>query len=477
MAQVRLYNSLTREVEPLRLLRPGQVSLYTCGPTVHDQAHIGNFRSYLVEDLLRRHLEARGLKVDHVMNITDVDDKIISKATAAGQSLEQFTAPFAEAFFQDLDRLRIRRAQRLPRATAYLAPMISLVERLLANGHAYQSQGSVYFRLASFPKYGELSHLDRQGLFAGASGRIDKDEYEAKEAVGDFALWKGGHEGDLGVWPSPFGFGRPGWHLECSAMAMNLLGDSIDIHCGGIDNRFPHHENERAQSESATGRRFVGVWFHVEHLLVEGGKMAKSQGNFMTLASLLERDHSALSVRYHLLGNTHYRERLHFREEDLMGAAESLDRLATFWRRCASVSDGELQDAGSGDPLVVSARRVQDRFEQAMDDDLNLPQALGFLHELVREGNRLLDEGRGGSGGCLAALGALRAADSRLGVIEKAAGLEDSKLSEPERQLMQRRDAARQSGNYPKADRIRDQLLELGVAVEDTREGTRWRRL
>jgi cysteinyl-tRNA synthetase len=474
---IRLYNSLTQAVEVLQPLHPGRVQMYTCGPTVHDRAHIGNFRTYLAEDLLRRHLEAHHLKVEQVMNITDVDDKIIAKATARGETLAEFTAPYIEAFFRDMDLLRIELAEQFPRATEYLGPMLALVERLVETGHAYQSEGSVYFRLDSFPNYGKLSRLDVKGLSTGASGRIDSDEYEAKEAVRDFALWKAGSEGDLAAWPSPFGWGRPGWHLECSAMAMELLGESLDIHCGGVDNKFPHHENEIAQSESATGQPFVRLWFHVEHLLVEGGKMAKSQGNFMTLATLIERGHSPLAVRYHLLGNTHYRQRLHFREEDLVGASESLDRLATFWRRCAAAHGGELKTAGSGDPLTVAAQRARDRFEAAMDDDLNLPLALGSLHDLVREGNRLLDEGRAGGDGCGAALATLRSADSRLAVIERAAVSEDPQLSQEEKQALDRREEARHKGNFSKADRIRDQLLELGIVVEDTKEGTRWHRL
>jgi cysteinyl-tRNA synthetase len=474
---IRLYNSLTQAVEVLQPLHPGRVQMYTCGPTVHDLAHIGNFRSYLAEDLLRRHLEARGLKVEQVMNITDIDDKIIAKASARHETLAEFTAPFIEAFFADMELLGIEPATHFPRATEYIPQMLALVERLVASGHAYMSDGSVYFRLESFPNYGKLSRLDVGGLSAGASGRIDSDEYEAKEAVRDFALWKAEAEGDLAAWPSAFGWGRPGWHLECSAMAMELLGETLDIHCGGVDNKFPHHENEIAQSEAATGQPFVRLWFHVEHLLVEGGKMAKSQGNFMTLHSLMERGHSPLAVRYHLLSNTHYRQRLHFREEDLVGASESLDRLATFWRRCAAAHEGELKTAGSGDPLTVAAQRAKDRFEAAMDEDLNLPLGIGSLHDLVREGNRLLDEGRAGGDGCGAALSALRAADSRLAVIERAAVSEDSQLSPEEQQAVDRREDARSKGNFSKADRIRDQLLELGIVVEDTREGTRWHRL
>jgi cysteinyl-tRNA synthetase len=474
---IHLYNSLSQQTEELRPLHPGLVQMYTCGPTVHDRAHIGNFRTYLAEDLLRRHLEARGLKVQQVMNITDVDDKIIAKATTQGVSLAEFTAPYIEDFFADLERLRIQPAQDFPRATEYISQMVDLVERLVETDHAYQSDGSVYFRVASFPEYGRLSHLEVKGLRTGGSGRIDSDEYESKEAVRDFALWKAAQAGDLAAWPSPFGWGRPGWHLECSAMAMKLLGSSFDIHCGGVDNKFPHHENEIAQSEAATGEPLAQLWFHVEHLLAEGGKMAKSQGNFVTLAALLERGHSPLAVRYHLLSNTHYRQKLHFREEDLIGASESLERLATFWRRCSDAHRGDLKTAGSGDPLAAAAQRARDRFEAALDDDLNLPSAVGSLHDLVREGNRLLDEGRAGGQGCAAALATLRGADSRLAVIERSAASEVPQLSSEEQQALDRREEARRSGHFSKADRIRDQLLELGIVVEDTKEGTRWHRL
>jgi cysteinyl-tRNA synthetase len=474
---IHLYNTLGQQVEELHPLRPGRVQMYTCGPTVHDRAHIGNFRTYLAEDLLRRHLEARHLQVEQVMNITDVDDKIIAKAAAAGSSLAQFTAPYIEAFFADLNLLGIEPAQSFPRATDHVDCMLSLIDRLVESGHAYQSEGSVYFRIESFAEYGRLSRLEVKGLRTGASGRIDSDEYEPKEAVRDFALWKAAEQGDLAAWPSKYGWGRPGWHLECSAMAMELLGESFDIHCGGVDNKFPHHENEIAQSEAATGKPFVRLWFHVEHLLVEGGKMAKSQANFVTLATLMERGHSPRAVRYHLLSNTHYRQRLHFREEDLVGAAESLDRLATFWRRCSEAESGSLKPAGSGDPLAAAAQRARDRFETAMDDDLNLPSAVGALHDLVREGNRLLDEGRAGGPGCAEALSALRSADSRLAVIEGAAVTEDARLSDEEQQALDRREEARRNGNFSKADRIRDQLLESGIVVEDTKEGARWRRL
>ncbi len=473
---IQLFNTMSGRLEPLRPIDPGRIRLYTCGPTVHDRAHIGNLRTYLLEDLLRRHLEYRGLAVRHVMNITDVDDKIIGKAAAAGSTIEQFTEPYIEAFFDDLRQLGIEPAQSYPRATQHVPGMIALVERLLANGHAYQSEGSVYFRVSSFPAYGRLSRLDVAGLLAGGSGRVDSDEYEVKEQVRDFVLWKAGREGDLASWPSPFGWGRPGWHLECSAMAMAELGETIDIHCGGVDNKFPHHENEIAQSESATGRPFVHLWFHCEHLVVQGGKMAKSLGNFVTLGDLLRRGRSPLPVRYHLLASgAHYRSRLAFREGDLDGAAKSLQILAAFWIRCRDSLHLPAPDGGA-DPLVDAAERARERFDEEMDNDLQLPQAMPALHELVRTGNRYLDQGRSGGAGCEAALSTLKAIDTRLAVIERAASAPVADLTAEEAELVALRDAAKCRRDFSEADRLREQLATRGIQLEDTKAGTRWRR-
>jgi cysteinyl-tRNA synthetase len=471
----RLFNTLSAEIEIVEPLQPGRIGMYTCGPTVHDQAHIGNLRTYLAEDLLRRHLEARGLQVTQVMNITDVDDKIIAKASAAGTGLHEFTAPFVEAFFLDLERLNIQPAHFYPRATAYIGPMIELVQALLDSGHAYRSDGSVYFRISSFPNYGRLSHLDIGGLRTGASGRIDSDEYEAKETVRDFVLWKAGRQGDLAAWESPFGWGRPGWHLECSAMAMDKLGESFDLHCGGVDNKFPHHENEIAQSEAATGKTFVKHWFHPEHLLIAGGKMAKSQGNFVTLTTLMERGHDPLAVRFLLLTGAHYRHKLQFKENLLEEAEKDLERLASFWKRCAEAAAG--LPAGEGDdPLTAASGRAAELFEQALDDDLNLPDAIGATFDLLREGNRLLDQGLAGRHGAQAALNTLRQVDTRLGVIERRAAVEEV-LSATEARLLEQREQARRERDYAASDRIRDELLAIGIQVEDTKDGTRWHRL
>ncbi len=467
---------MSGEVEVVEPLQPGRIGMYTCGPTVHDQAHIGNLRTYLEEDLLRRHLEAQGLQVTQVMNITDVDDKIIAKASAAGSGLQEFTAPFVEAFFRDLERLNIQPAHFYPRATSYIGPMIELVQVLLDSDHAYRSDGSVYFRASSFPQYGRLSHLDIAGLRTGASGRIDSDEYEAKETVRDFALWKAGRRGDLAAWDSPFGWGRPGWHLECSAMAMDKLGESFDLHCGGVDNKFPHHENEIAQSEAATGKTFVKHWFHPEHLLIAGGKMAKSQGNFVTLTTLVERGHDPLAVRFLLLTGAHYRHKLQFKENLLEEAEKDLERLAAFWKRCVQAAADLPASQGASDPLTEASSRAAKLFEQALDDDLNLPDAIGTVFDLLREGNRLLDQGMAGRQGAGAALNTLRQVDSRLGVIERRAAVEDV-LSATEARLLEQRAQARRERDYAASDRIRDELLAIGIQVEDTKDGTRWHRI
>ena len=467
----RIYNSMSERVEEFTPLRPGRVGMYTCGPTVHDRAQIGNLRTFLAEDLLRRQLEYQGLEVTQVMNITDVDDKIITKARSAGQSLEEFTAPYVAAFFRDLELLAVEPAAVYPRATQYIPQMLQLVQRLLDNGSAYVSEGSVYFRISSFPAYGKLTHLDTAGLRSGASGRVDADEYEAKEQVRDFALWKAGEPGDLASWPSLYGWGRPGWHLECSAMSMDRLGETFDIHCGGVDNKFPHHENEIAQSEAATGKQFVRYWVHAEHLLVGGVKMAKSLGNFITLETLMEHGHDPMALRFLLLTGAHYRHKLQFQEELLEAAERDVSRLATFWRRCLEVEDAP----GEPDELVGLATTGLGRFDRAMEDDLRLPDAVAALFDFVREGNRLMDAGRVGGEGARAALAVLAAADRRLGVIERRA-LRPDFLSPEEKALLERREAARGARDFALSDQLRDQLLGMGIQVEDTKAGTRWRR-
>ena len=477
---LRLHNTLTRLVEPLQLGSPGTVLLYACGPTVHARAHVGNLRTFLFVDCLRRHLEATGLAVRHVMNITDVEDKIIRKAGAAGTPIETFTAPFVDAFHRDVRRLRLRPAHAYPHATAYIGQMLELVRRLEAKGFTYIADGSVYFRVDAFPPYGRLARLDVDGLRAGGSGRVDADEYEVKEQARDFVLWKAVAPGEGASWPSPYGPGRPGWHLECSTIAMAELGETVDVHCGGVDLIFPHHENEIAQSEAATGRPFVRTWVHTELLHRGGAKMAKSVGNLVTLSELEEAGVDPLTVRFHLLAGAHYRRTLHFREEDLAGAAEAVGRLAAFWRRCAEVGrPGPEPDGARGDPLAAVAEDAGRRFTAALDDDLNLPAGVAVAFDLVREGNRLLDRGEAQGAGARAAARALLAIDDVLGCIEAAAGagVADAPLSSAAQALLQRRETARRAGDFAAADRVRAELRGLGIVVEDQPQGTRWRRV
>ncbi|HET8624286.1 MAG TPA: cysteine--tRNA ligase [Gemmatimonadales bacterium] len=396
---LRLHNTLTRRVEPFTPLAPPRVSLYTCGPTIYNYAHIGNFRTFLFEDLLRRWLEASGYEVFHVMNLTDVDDRTIAAANQRGILLRQHVAPFAEAFFEDRDYLRIRPAHEYPRATEYIGPMIALTESLLEKGVAYQGDdGSVYFAIARFPAYGRLSQLDRRELRAGASERVASDEY-AKEDARDFVLWKAAKPEDEAVqaaWDAPFGRGRPGWHLECSAMALDLIGrrwgtDVLDIHAGGVDLIFPHHEDEIAQSCAHTGKpEFARIWLHGEFLNIQGTKMSKRYGNILTARDLREQGVDAGAVRLFMFG-THYRKTLDWSDEALAAAQDGSVRLGRFRDRLAAADPNIDDHAESRD----AAERFRAAFTEALDDDLNAPRAIAAVFDiLVREGNRLLDEGR-----------------------------------------------------------------------------------
>jgi cysteinyl-tRNA synthetase len=394
---LRLHNTLTRQVEPFVPLHPGRASLYTCGPTIYNYAHIGNFRTFLFEDLLRRWLEASGFEVFHIMNLTDVDNRTIEAAAAKGVSLRQQVDPFARAFEEDRDWLRIRPPHAQPRATEYIAPMIELIQRLLERGVAYQAEdGSVYFSIARFPGYGRLARLDRRELRTGASQRVSADEY-AKEDAADFALWKAAEPADEAVgaaWDAPFGRGRPGWHVECSAMALELIRrkwdvDVLDIHAGAVDLIFPHHEDEIAQSCAYTGKdEFARVWVHGEFLDLAGTKMSKRYGNILTARDLREQGADPGAVR-HLLFNTHYRQKLDWSDEALAAAREGSARLGAFRDRLA-LEAGPSDDAEA----AAAAARFRAAFAAGLDDDLNAPEALGALHVLVREGNRLLDDGR-----------------------------------------------------------------------------------
>ncbi|HEY4865026.1 MAG TPA: cysteine--tRNA ligase [Candidatus Dormibacteraeota bacterium] len=466
---LRLHDTLREGKEEFRPLEAGQVRMYTCGPTVWNYPHIGNYRAFLVYDLLRRHLRVSGYEVRQVMNITDVDDRIIEQAAAAGLTIQELTRPFEEAFFEDLKSLRAEPVELYPRATEHVKEMIVLIERLLETGHAYRAEGDVYFRVASFPAYGRLSHLDRREVRQGA--RVATDKYE-KESASDFALWKRATEEDEragAVWEAPFGRGRPGWHIECSAMAMRYLGETLDIHAGGLDLLFPHHENEIAQSEAASGRPFVRYWVHSGYLTDgTGAKMSKSTGNFATLRDLLAAGFDPLAVRLFLLGTAHYRTPLRLSEEALHAAAEQLRRLKDLAERVRLLEPAPGADDAAFFQDVVDAR---ESYRAALDDDLNLPAGLGRFFELLRTANAALDAGRVGTAG-REALGELLAeVDAHLDVL----GAEEPVLDVETRRLVEEREEARRTRDFAAADRIRELLRERGVVVEDTPAGARSR--
>lgn len=462
---LQFFNSLTRQIEPFEPLDPEgrRVRLYTCGPTVYNHAHIGNFRAYIFEDLLQRHLEFRGYVVDRVMNLTDVDDKTIRGCRQAGVSLDQFTQPYKAAFFEDLQTLRIRPARAYPEATAgdNIARMIEMIALLIERGHAYQAEdGSVYFRIRSFPRYGALAHINLDEL--QPSGRVQSDEYE-KENVGDFALWKAWDEADGAVgWESPWGRGRPGWHIECSAMATGLLGPQLDFHCGGEDNIFPHHEAEIAQSECVTGLRFSRFWLHCRHLMVEGKKMAKSEGNFFTLRDLLAEGWSGREVRYLLL-SVRYREPLNFTKDGLAGARSALQRLDEWTRR---LRDFAARHPAKPDPAALPDSFDLDAFARHLDDDLNISAALGSLFEIVRESNRLLGEEALPPSAVARLLEFREAIETVLVVAQEEAELPPEVL-----ELLEQRKAARAAKDWAESDRLRDAICDLGYVLKDTKEG------
>ncbi len=462
--KIRFLNTLGRRLETFHEIEPGHVRLYTCGPTVYDYAHIGNLRTFLFEDVLRRTLQAFGYRVTQVMNLTDIDDKTIRGANARGVSLREYTDPFVDAFFEDLATLSVARAEHYPRATEYVPQMIELVRRLEARGHTYALDGSTYFRLATFPAYGKLSGIRLSDVKPGA--RVDADEYE-KEDVRDFVLWKGHRPGEP-CWDSPFGPGRPGWHLECSAMAMALLGESIDIHCGGVDNIFPHHENEIAQSEAATGVPFARFWLHAEHLVVDGQKMAKSLGNFYTLRDLVAMGHDPRAIRY-LLISVPYRQKLNFTFDGLRAARAALDRIGNTVRRLRYAPAA----SGDGDLEVAAVAAAEAEFDEALADDLNTARALAALHTLLTRVNQALDQGGVGSvaGGKLVAF--LARVDAVLGVIpDVEVGPADAEVEA----LLAERAAARAARDFARADAIRSELAGRGIVIEDTPHGTVWHR-
>jgi len=479
---LQLYNTMTRRVEPFTPLHSPRVTVYTCGPTVWNYAHIGNFRTFLFEDLLRRFLEFAGYEVFHIMNLTDVDDRTIKAAAAAGKSLGEHTAPFVTAFFEDRDYLRIKPAHVYPRATQTVPAMVQLVERLLERGVAYAGEdGSVYFAIAKFPTYGRLSQLDTRELKTGA--RVASDEY-AKDDPRDFALWKQASPVDAAVgavWDAPFGRGRPGWHLECSAMSLSEIRrrfkvETLDIHAGGIDLVFPHHEDEIAQSEAATGQPFVRYWLHGEFLNVRGTKMSKRFGNFLTARDLREQGVDAAAVRL-LFWQTHYRQSLDFNDAALEGAREGVRRLGEFRERLAQIPETDSGAApaapAGGETLDTHALRFEQDFRAALSDDLNAPRAVAALFGFVRAVNRELDQAPT-TPNARRALGALEGAMAVLDVLPSAKPPGAELTAWVEEQLAGR-EKARKAKDFREADRIRAALRARGVELDDTPAGTKWR--
>ena len=462
---MNVYNTMTHGVEPLVPLEGKRIRLYTCGPTVYNYAHIGNFRAYVFEDLLRRALKYFGFEVLQVMNLTDVDDKTIAGANKTGTTLDAFTRTYKDAFFADLKTLNIEPVEHYPAATDHVPEMIALIQKLLDKGHAYRSEdGSIYFSVSSFPAYGKLAHLDMAGLKPGA--RVSHDEYE-KENVADFALWKAWDEKDGAVaWDAPWGRGRPGWHIECSAMSMKYLGESFDLHTGGVDNIFPHHEDEIAQSEAASGKPFVRYWMHCAHLVVDGRKMSKSLGNFYTLRDVLQRGYSGRETRFVLISG-HYRQSLNFSFDALGAARNALQRLDEFQGRLKEVAGVSGADAPPA--WAVVARQ---RFEAALSEDLNIAEALGALFDMVHAGNKAMDARTATAGQAAAVLALLTELDRVLGFLVKP----DERAPEAALELLEQRQRARQAKNWAEADRVRNALATMGWLIQDTPQGPKLKR-
>jgi len=467
---LRLHNTFGGTKDVFEPLEPGLVRMYTCGPTVWNFAHVGNLRAFLFYDLIRRHLRVAGFRVTHVMNLTDIDDRILDQAMHAGTTIEEYIEPYARSFFEDMATLRAQPAEHYPRATEHIPEMVDMISTLIKNENAYIADGDVYFRIASFPAYGALSHLDRAGLKAGA--RVATDKYE-KESVSDFALWKKSQPEDEEIgasWEAPFGRGRPGWHIECSAMSKRYLGETLDIHAGGVDLLFPHHENEIAQSEAANQKPFVRVWLHSEHLFdATGEKMSKSAGGFTTLRDLIGAGHDPLAIRFFLIANAHYRSRLRLSDDALHAAAEQVRRLREFNERVIRTAPAVSDDAG----LAQRTAEVRIAYREALDDDLNLPQGVGLVFDHIREANAALDAGRVGPSNKASLLELIDDLDAHLDVIR----VEEPGLAEEVERLIAEREEARRVRDFDHADRIRDDLRSRGIALEDSRDGVRWRRI
>ncbi len=471
MGEIFFQNTLSGNKEPFVPLRAGEVRIYTCGPTVYDFAHVGNFRTFVFQDLLRRFLLSQGFKVIQVMNLTDVDDRIIAKAAAAGLSIQEYTDKYIQAFLADRRALNLQMPEHVARATEHIEDMVTLIETLTRRGHTYKSDGSIYFRISTFPAYGKLSKLDISGIQPGA--RVDVDRYDKADAR-DFALWKAPKPGEF-FWQTRIGPGRPGWHIECSTMAMKYLGETLDIHTGGVDLVFPHHENEIAQSESATGKQFVRYWLHAEHLLVNAEKMSKSLGNIHTLRELLQQGQKPSTLRF-LLASVPYRSQLNFTDDGLRQAAGSVERLRNFVFR---LRQGQFPPGESA--ISRRAESAVSEFEAALADDLNTSRALAAIFDLVRDSNTAIDRGEFRQSDAAAVSGVLRKFDEIFAVLQdddaeklKALGIVTGQQGPSDAEietLVARRQAARQARDFATADRIRKELSDRGILLEDTRGG------
>ncbi len=464
---LRLYNTLTLDVQPFAPQRDNTVRMYTCGPTVYDFAHIGNFRSFVFYDLLRRWLRASGFLLDHVMNITDVDDKIIRNASAKNQSIAEYSAVYTEAFFEDSRLLHLEIPERVVRATEHIDQMAEAIKRLSDSGYTYESEGSIYFRIGQFPGYGKLSHMDFSGNRAGA--RLDVDNYE-KDDARDFVLWKAPKENEPACWDTVIGKGRPGWHIECSVMAIYYLGETLDLHAGGIDLIFPHHENEIAQSECLTHQPFSRFWVHSEFLLVDGQKMSKSLGNFYTLRDILQLGYAPEAVRY-LLASVPYRKALNFTFDGLKSAATAIDRVRNFELRVKT----EVFEDGLEPALDERAQTALNDFRAAMDDDLNTAEALAAVFEYIRDINVIMDRGEFRAGNSESAHSVLRLFESVFEVLRPTTTSADLSEAEVEAKIEERR-LAKKARNFALSDEIRDFLMGRGIVLEDTKSGVRWKR-
>ncbi len=463
---LRFYNSLSQQLEGFSTLTPGVVKIYTCGPTVWNYVHIGNLRTFTFQDLLRRWLRYRGYRLDHVMNITDVDDRIIQQAMAAGKSLAEYTSVFTQAFFDDAAAVRLERPERIARATEHIPEMVTLIRGLGEKGCTYDSAGSVYFRISCFPGYGKLSHIDFGGIRAGA--RVDTDKYD-KDNARDFVLWKARKDSEP-YWDSDLGPGRPGWHIECSAMAMKYLGETLDIHAGGVDLQFPHHENEIAQSEALTGKPFARYWLHSEHLMVEGQTMSKSLGNFYTLRDVLQMGYAPEAVRY-LLSAVPYRKQLNFTFDGLKSAVTAIERLRNYDLRLKT----DKFAPGLNEALTHRTEQALGQFEASLDDDLNTAEALAAVFEYVRDTNTAMDSGDFRADNAAAARDLLARFDGVFDVLRptaQAGALTDDQVEA----LIAERAQAKKTRNFKRADEIRAQLSVQGIVLEDTKDGTRWKR-